>query len=313
MIADHESEEELQRAFEAGGALISSDQLRRWRDQGLMPRVTQHGLGRAAGSVIHYPIGTALLALEIDRLLSIKKKLSFVGWHLWMQGFEVADRYWKPAIASALADIGRIPAFLRLKEMRNLNKNETIFDQFNLGHFSNTAFAKGVSRLSKDDATLSLALLSDVAIGSFEENRTKDQLEQDTNRQSIIKLIGQTSTNTVAGLFRKSQFEIDLMRQLQAVTKSLSKIHTTRSIAKFEIAPEVRIEFLAILQIANQLNSTIPAFGKSPIGRFAKPLTHDQGVQAYAVVVWSVFRELGTILPPEEIASLSQNLAGNPL
>ena len=45
MIADYESEVELQQAFEAGGVSISPDQLRRWRDQGLMPRVTQHGLG----------------------------------------------------------------------------------------------------------------------------------------------------------------------------------------------------------------------------------------------------------------------------
>lgn len=312
MIADHESEEELQTAFEAGGVSISSDQLRRWRDQGLMPRVTQHGLGRALGSVIHYPIGTARLALEIDGLLSIKKKLSFVGWHLWMQGYEVSDRYWKPALGSALADLRRIPAFLRLKEMRNRNKNETIFDQFDLGHFRNSAFAKGVSRLSKDNSTLALALLSDVAIGSFDENGTKDQSERDTNRQSIFELIGQSSANTVAGLFRRPHFEVDIMRQLQAVTKSLSEIHRTRSIPKFEIAPDARIEFFAIMQIANQLNSTIPAFGKSPIGRFAKPLSYDQGVQAYAVVIWSVFREMGTILPPDEIVSQSKILTANP-
>lgn len=129
MTADYETEADIQRAFRNPGASISRDQLRRWRDQGLMPNVKQVGMGRAAGSVIHYPSGTASLALEIRRLLAIKKKVSFVGWQLWLNGHEVSEGHWKPAIHSALADLKRIPAFLRLMEMRNPNKDETIFDQ----------------------------------------------------------------------------------------------------------------------------------------------------------------------------------------
>ena len=111
MTAGNETEPDIRTAFQTAGVSISSDQLRRWRDQGLMPRVEQIGLGRAAGSVIRYPTGTAQLALEISRLLASKNKLSFVGWQLWMQGRDVADEYWKPAISSALASLKRIPAF----------------------------------------------------------------------------------------------------------------------------------------------------------------------------------------------------------
>lgn len=308
MTAGYETEADIQEAFRNAGALISPDQLRRWRDQGLMPPVRQVGKGRAAGSVIHYPAGTAQLALEIQRLLAIKKKLSFVGWQLWLRGHDVADQYWKPATVSALAELKRIPAFLRLLEMRNRNKDETIFDQIEPSQFRNTPFAKGLAKLSPDMVALGFSLVADVAKGSFSQNQLADQSTKNDNRRAISKLIGQSARSTIAGIFLKPEFEATLEVQLAAVSDALIEIQKHPSAILAELTLEARGEFAVVLQFANQLCSVLSDLDKSPIGTFAKAIAGNQNAQIYGVLVWVAFRKMGTILDPSQIAAMAQNM-----
>lgn len=309
MTAGYETEADIQEAFRNAGALISPDQLRRWRDQGLMPAVRQIGKGRAAGSAIHYPLGTAQLALEIRRLLAIKKKLSFVGWQLWLRGHDVADQYWKPATVSALAKLKRIPAFLRLLEMRNRNKDETIFDQIVRSQFRQTPFAKVLAKLSPDIIALGFGLVADVAKGIFSQNQLADRSTQIENRRAISMLIGQSTRSTIAGMFPKSEFETALDMQLIAVSNALAEIQRHPSAILIELTPQARRELAMVLQIANERSLVSSDFRKSPIGRFAKAITNNQNAQVYGVIIWGIFRKMGTILDPDQIAAMAQNLA----
>lgn len=309
MTAGYETEADIQEAFRNAGALISPDQLRRWRDQGLMPPVRQVGKGRAAGSVIHYPAGTAQLALEIQRLLAIKKKLSFVGWQLWLRGHDVADQYWKPATVSALAELKRIPAFLRLLEMRNRNKDETIFDQIKPSQFQNTPFAKGLAKISPDMIALGFGLVADIAKGIFSQNQLADQSTQIENRRAISRLIGQSTRSIIAGMFSKSEFEAALDAQLIAVSDALAEIQKHPSVILAELTPQARRELAMVLQIATARSLASPDLRKSPIGTFAKAIAGNQNAQIYGVLVWVAFRKMGTILNPDQIAAMAQNLA----
>src|SRR5258706_3364927 len=76
---------------------VTRYQLERWRGCGLLPRVEQipHAY---RGSEVRYPRGTAAQAVEIQKLLRVKKDLEFVGWELWWRGFPVADCFWRPNI-----------------------------------------------------------------------------------------------------------------------------------------------------------------------------------------------------------------------
>ncbi len=266
-------------------------------------------MGRAAGSVIHYPLGTAQLALEIGRLLAIKKKARFVGWQLWLHGHEVSEEHWKPDISSALAELKRIPAFLRLMEIRNANKNETIFDQIEPVQFRKTPFAKGLAKPSANMTALAFALLADVAKGNYAPHQIADLSEQIQNVRAISKLIGQPTKTKGAKESSKSDFEIDLETQLEAISLAMEKIQKQPDFVLAQLTPEVRIELATVFQIARQLNLAVPAFEKSPIGRFAKAIADDGIGQAHSVIIWSLFRKMGTILDPDQIAAMAQNLA----
>jgi len=302
---EYETDLDIQATCEVARVSISPDQLRRWRQKGLLPRAKQVGLGRAAGSMVRYPIGTASRALEIHRLLGIKEKLDFVGWQLWMQGYDVAEEYWRPAIHSAWMNLKHIPAWLRIQESQNPSENQSIFDSVPIALFATTPFAKGLAKLRPDGLALSFGLMADVATGSFHTNQTLNEDEQSRNRHAISTLVGQSQNPIVGGLFKSKIFQILLEEQLEGIGRAFAEFHRRPHTALRQLTPEVRRELAIVLQLASQLNS-VPGFSKGPIAKFAKAISGDRAVQAHMVVIWSVFRNVGTLLEPERIAKLGQ-------
>ena len=85
----------LDAAKDAGFA-VSQSQLARWHRGGLLPTPRQQRLGRGKGSRTFYRIGTTKQLLVLCRLHEKEKSLAIVGWRLWVQGYAVADGYWRP-------------------------------------------------------------------------------------------------------------------------------------------------------------------------------------------------------------------------
>ena len=96
--------------------------------------------------------------------------------------------------------------------------------------------------------------------------------------------------------------------QLQAISKAMMIFYKNPSAVLAELTPQIRTEFSAILQLSRKLSWGDPAFCKSPIGRFARAIDTDQIVQAQCVMVWSLFRKMGTIIEPKEIFEIASNL-----
>ncbi|WP_373490263.1 hypothetical protein [Parasphingorhabdus sp.] len=285
---------------------VSKDQLERWRLKGLLPKVNQVGRGRGAGSETRYPIGTANQAIAIIHLLSVKEKLSFVGWQLWMRGCNVDERYWKPEIDNAIFQLKRMPAYVRLMETRYLTDEKTLYDQIPFRIFQHSPFAKGVAKLSPDMQALSFSLLGEVAKGNFTSFASLPSDDPKINMDTISKFIGLPIQPIVAGIFPKIDFEVDFELQLSAISNALRDLRANPSITIEKLTPEVRIEFLAILAVAENLQMSLSAFRKSPIGRFANSIAKDQKIQAFAIVLWSAFREMGTIQSNDEIMELAK-------
>ena len=85
----------LDAAKDAGFA-VSQSQLARCPRGGLLPTPRQQRLGRGKGSRTFYRIGTTKQLLVLCRLHEKEKSLAIVGWRLWVQGYAVADGYWRP-------------------------------------------------------------------------------------------------------------------------------------------------------------------------------------------------------------------------
>lgn len=67
-----------------------------------MPSVHKKGLGYGKGSQSYYPEHAFSYAIAANAYLKKARKRETVGWSMWLDGFDVADRYWKePIIARA--------------------------------------------------------------------------------------------------------------------------------------------------------------------------------------------------------------------
>lgn len=88
---EKESLSEVLERAEAAGYAVSERQLKRWRDEGLVPSPDKVGLGRGKGTVALYPPGTARRVIEIARALEEERSLGRAAWHLWFQGLVPTD------------------------------------------------------------------------------------------------------------------------------------------------------------------------------------------------------------------------------
>lgn len=312
MIREHidvnerwETWQEIQQLCALANASVSKDQLERWRSRGLLPKVIQVGKGRGSGSETRYPFGTANQAIAIVELLSVKEKFSFVGWQLWMRGFAVDERYWKADVENAISLLKRTPAYVRLMDRKFLTDEKTVYDQIPASNFKNTPFAKGLTKLSPDMQALSFSLLGEIAKGHFTSFASIRNDDPKTNIDTISKFIGIPIQPVVAGIFAKSEFEVDFELQLNAISSALHDLRTNSSITNEKITPDIRREFWNVLDIANNLKLALPDFSKSPIGRFANAIANDQKLQAFGIILWCAFREMGTIQSNDDITELA--------
>lgn len=87
-LEEGESKEYLLSVVKSRGYTVSPDQLIRWHRAGLLPRPKQRHLGRHGSKTI-YPQGSAEQVIEICRIHEKERRLAYVAWELWWNGFEV--------------------------------------------------------------------------------------------------------------------------------------------------------------------------------------------------------------------------------
>jgi hypothetical protein len=88
-----ETREELLGIARAHGYEVSAPQLARWHRAGLLPRPKQRSLGKGHGTQTVYPAGTGnqLLRLCEIHFGDKEKRLLYVGWRLWWEGYDVSS------------------------------------------------------------------------------------------------------------------------------------------------------------------------------------------------------------------------------
>jgi hypothetical protein len=89
-----ETREELLSLAKAHGYdNVTDHKLARWRRAGVLPRPEQRSLGKGRGTQTIYPSGTGRQLLRLCEIHfdDKEKRLIYVGWRLWWEGFEDAS------------------------------------------------------------------------------------------------------------------------------------------------------------------------------------------------------------------------------
>ena len=218
MLEGENLAEILRHAVQAGFA-ISRAQLERWRNRGLLPKVRQVGLGRGAGSQVVYPTGSASQAVAIARLLAEKEKFEVVGWRLWMMGYEVEERYWRPHLIQVTLQFRNFLAALIRIERKYELENFTIYDKI-VGIIQNYGKINlSFSRIKNEIRVFILSTIMSVAKGEFYgfDNREDTSLQNDIS--FLIAALGVPSSGPMHDIAR----DVGFFRLIENVLINISQ------------------------------------------------------------------------------------------
>ena len=84
------------------GGTATDDQLERWRGEKLLPAALQtptlNAANRPAGSTVRQLDWAARQAVAVERAVAKTRSFKKAGAILWLAGFEVDERYWRPGL-----------------------------------------------------------------------------------------------------------------------------------------------------------------------------------------------------------------------
>jgi hypothetical protein len=296
---------DIRTTTEAAGFSISRDQLERWRNKGLLPKVTQIGKGRGAGSEVRYPLGTARQAVAIATLLSVKEKFDFVGWELWVRGYPVDERYWRRSIEGAFLNVSRIPAYLRLMQSRHRDDSATIFDRLEIGLFQTTLFGKPLARLHPNLAAYIFGTMADIATGKFTGFSSVDDGERLEHLALFLAIAGIPQSGSARKLAKMLGFEAEIEPQLIAISEAFADMQRGwADIDLDRLSPVARAEFFDVMEICRSLHRLFLNSKGSPLHTAVRILVPNRKTQAHLLLIWSYFRTRETIMPSDKIREL---------
>ena len=106
-------------------------------------------------------------------------------------------------------------------------------------------------------------------------------------------------------IIQKILCQIDFELQLKAVSGAFRELRKHPASVFAKLTPQVRAELIAVLALPDQVGAMFPTIRKGSISKFANAIATSHKVQAYAIVLWSVFREMGTIQSNDAIMELA--------
>jgi len=279
------------------GSSVTLDQIERWRRKGLLPHPRQVGHGRGKGSHVEVPGASIAQAQEIAWLYAIRRKRDWVGWQLWLRGYDVAERYWREPLANARIAIIDTQHAARRYECSSLAAkiNSDTLKSRALVAVRNTPLYAPLTRIRADYVETLGGFLIDIVLGRFvgfsrEGNSQPNRQERD----AVLAVMGAKS----AGSRHIADFTGAIEGELQDIAKAFSVI--ARRNSKTEPSLEARREFLAALEIGTSLYWISKVIlRRKALGTF-KRIAENPAIVTQAVMLlgWAEYRNISnTILP----------------
>lgn len=287
---------ELRATLAAAGLSVTSKQIERWRHEGLLPSPRQIGHGRGKGSHTEVPLASVAQVREIVRLYTIRRRRDWVGWQLWLRGFEVAEHYWLGPQERARDTIGwgrEAGTKYNERQSKTTGLVASAIKSAALIILRRTVFFAPAAKLPPDMIETLIGYGIEILHGEFMGFSIAVDDGPNRDLQAVIEAIGavMAKRHLVGG--HSIDFESQIEPALREISQAISRIMRQRGIA--EPSPEARREFLMGLEIGMSLySSSKPQLGRNALGLglFYRIATNPAlTLQAAMLLVWSDYRE----------------------
>lgn len=207
------------------GGTATDDQLRRWRNGGLLPQARQDPRykadGRVDGSETRQFIWAAKQAVAVERTIMHFRSFDQARAILWMAGYDVEDRYWRPCLERAdevfsLA-IDTIRVFADTED-----SDATLGDSVAHAQHPSGLLAKVARKIGRAELPRLFNLCSSIAAGDFSEFAPGISDEDVTDEQFAARSLGmhQGAAHQIGGVRLNLKASMEAM--LAALSRSLS-------------------------------------------------------------------------------------------
>lgn len=275
----------------------TAEQVERWRREGLLPHPRQVGHGRGKGSHTEVPFASVAQVQEIVRLYAIRRKRDWVGWQLWLRGFDVAGRYWREPLENArkaLLDTRKAVVRYERSSLAAPTNPTSIKDRV-LSAVHNTPLYAPMTKIPAQYVETLTGFFQEIVLGEFTgfswESNTQPNRQE---RNAVLTVMG---ANT-AGSRLIAGFGGTIENELQDIAKAFAIIARRNSIA--EPSREVRHEFLAAMEIGISLYwISKPILGHRALGIFNRIATNPAiATQAAMLLGWTEYRNFSNSILP---------------
>lgn len=149
------------------GFPVTKTELTRWHRAGLLPRPQRRSLGRGRGMVSIYPPGTKDQLLALCTIHRSEKRLPYVAWRLWWDGYNVPLSAIREFLERARAQWQQ-----GIEEIRQLQEHpeqlSKLLNRFKVMRISRKVIAQARKRVGRENFPTFIKVLADVGSGTFE-------------------------------------------------------------------------------------------------------------------------------------------------
>jgi hypothetical protein len=283
--------DDFSEALARSGASITPDQIERWRREELLPHPRQVGHGRGKGSHSEVPQVSVTQAQAIAYFYGRRRKRDWVGWQLWLNGFEVTERYWREPLEKARNDIleTRQAARRYNRSSGAENSDPATLKSEILTAVRDTPFYAALANIRPDIVETLAAFFLELLIGEFAGfTRESDLRPNEDERAAVLAVMGvRASANS-----RIADFAGLIEGELKDIAKALSALARRNSIA--EPSPEARRELLAAIEIGISLYSISKVMlGRKALGTLNRIVANPPiSIQAAMLLAWTEYRAI---------------------
>ncbi|MEA1617682.1 hypothetical protein SOQ14_02010 [Erythrobacter sp. T5W1-R] len=300
--------QEFQVGLQNAGSNATQDQIERWRRNGLLPRPKQTGLGRGRGSFIKVPAISIAQTVEIERLFAIRRKLDWVGWQLWLEGFPVSDQHWRGPLEIAQSRLLEAQAAAGQFDFVQIDEapDPEAIKQAIVAALRSTALDGQLTKISAELVETLAGFLQEMITGNFQGFSPDSASRPNANeRDAVLSAMGVKSKSAQTIAHFAGSIEIEL----QQISKAFSVISSKNAITEPSI--EARQGLRYAIEIGSYLyrNSKALTGGKSlkVLSRIAA--NPSITLQAIMLLLWAEYREISkTMLPFFQIVEMRRQV-----
>ncbi|MAI90565.1 helix-turn-helix domain-containing protein [Ponticaulis sp.] len=207
--------EEIEAALTHRGLSIPQSTLRSWRESGLLPPAKRGGLAR-------YPEHTVEQAIAADRLFNRKNQNEFVGWNLWLEGFEVSENFWRPhfenSARSSFRTVRKVASLLTSADDNKIDEFENGLVDAAAQSIAPKPLKAIVRRMDADALSGTVSLVASAFAGNYQDDDDADTEKSRIDGVATLSGMSRKNRHTIHGESIKFRATLQLLLRSLAAT-----------------------------------------------------------------------------------------------